>query len=263
MKQISLVLIASLSIFAADAQINRDTAILNFQASRNKVCYEDPTLQQKTHFKEWIIPSAMIIYGVVATHVDAFTDLDEDVKYDIWDKYAHQTVSIDNYLQFVPAAAVYGLNIAGIHGAHNYLDLTMIYLLSNVIMNLTVYTVKNVTHEQRPNGADYLSFPSGHTAEAFLSAEFLMQEYKNVSIWYGIGGYAVATSVAYLRMYNNKHWLNDVIAGAGFGILSTRLAYILYPKIKKIFSHSPIPNSVLLPSYQNKSFGISFVHEFK
>jgi hypothetical protein len=46
------------------------------------------------------------------------------------------------------------------------------------------------------------AFPSGHTAEAFLSAEFLMQEYKNHLhlVWHR--GYAVATSVAYLRMYN-------------------------------------------------------------
>jgi membrane-associated phospholipid phosphatase len=158
--------------------------------------------------------------------------------------------------------AVYGLNFAGIHGAHNFLDRTMIYLLSDVIMNLTVTTLKHITHEQRPNGDDHLSFPSGHTAEAFASAEFLMQEYKNVSVWYGIGGYAVATSVAYLRMYNNKHWLSDVVAGAGFGILSTRLAYILYPKIKRIFSHAPVPNSVLTPCYQNNSLGIAFVHQF-
>jgi hypothetical protein len=159
MKQIFLVLIASQSIFAAGAQINTDTAILHFQAFLSKACYEDPTLRDKTHFKEWIIPSAMILYGAMATHVDDFTDLDENIKNEIWDKYPHQTASIDNYLQFVPAAAVYGLNVAGIHGAHNYMDLTVIYLMSNVIMSVTVYTVKNVTHEQRPNGADYQCIP--------------------------------------------------------------------------------------------------------
>lgn len=187
------------------------------------------------HFKEWIVPSFLVAYGLLAIHVDAFTDLNENMQNLIWNKYPHNTVSIDNYLQFVPAAAVYGLNIAGIHGEHNFLDRSMIYILSNVIMNVTVFTIKNVSHEQRPNDDDYLSFPSGHTAEAFASAEFLMQEYKNVSVWYGIGGYAVAVCVAYLRMYNNEHWFSDVVAGAGIGIISTRLAYILYPKIKKYF----------------------------
>ena len=215
------------------------------------------------HIKEWIVPALMITYGALAPNVDALWDLNENIQYDIWVKHPHQTVSIDNYLEYVPAVAVYGLNIAGIHGAHNFLDRTMIYVLSNVIMASTVAVIKNNSHEQRPNGDDYYSFPSGHSAEAFASAEFLMQEYKNVSVWYGIGGYAVATSVAYLRMYNNKHWFSDVVAGAGIGIASTRLAYILYPKIKKIFSKTPIPNSVLMPSYQNNSLGFTFVHEFR
>lgn len=225
--------------------------------------YADQNGTNPPHFKEWIIPSAFILYGFLTIHVDAFTDLNENIKYWIWDQYPHKTVTIDNYLQWVPAVAVYGLNFAGIHGEHNFLDRSAIYALANGIMAVSVYAVKNITHEQRPNGDDYMSFPSGHTAEAFLSAEFLMQEYKNVSIWYGVGGYAVATSVAYLRMYNNKHWFSDVVAGAGFGILSTRLAYILYPKIKKLFIHTPVPNSVIMPTYQNHSFGFSFVHEFR
>ena len=205
----------------------------------------------------------MIVYGCLAVHIDALTDVNENIKYLIWNQHPHETVTIDNYLQWAPAVAVYGLNLAGIHGEHNFVDRTMIYLLANLIMESFVYTIKEVSHVQRPNSEGYLSFPSGHTAEAFTSAEFLMQEYKNVSVWYGIGGYAVATSVAYLRMYNNKHWLNDVIAGAGFGIMSTRLSYLLYPKIKKIFAHTPVPNSVLMPCYQNNSLGLAFVHEFK
>ena len=36
----------------------------------------------------------------------------------------------------------------------------------------------------------------------------------------------MATSVAAFRMINNKHWQSDVVAGAGFGILSAHLAYL-------------------------------------
>ena len=134
----------------------------------------------------------MIIYGCLAVHVDALTDVNENVKYLIWDKYPHQTVTIDNYLQWVPAVAVYGLNLAGIHGEHNFLDRTMIYLLSNVIMESFVFTIKEVSHVQRPNGeGDINRFLQGIQRKLYM-AEFLMQEYKNVSVWYGIGGYAVA-----------------------------------------------------------------------
>ncbi len=248
--------------FNSFAQKIPDSVRFVEQKSLKRIYCEDQNLQEEPHFKEWIVPSVMVLYGVLATHIDALTDVNENAHYLIWNKYPHNTVTIDNYLQFAPAVAVYGLNFAGIKGAHNFLDRSMIYLLSNIILNVTVSGLKQITHEQRPNGADYLSFPSGHTAEAFASAEFLMQEYKHVSVWYGIGGYAVATSVAYLRMYNDKHWLNDVVAGAGFGIISTRLAYILYPKIKKIFSHTPLHNSTIMPSYQNNTFGFSFIHIF-
>lgn len=262
MKSFPLLVLSLLSGYGAIAQKIPDSLRFVEYKSINRIYREDPAVQEGPHFKEWIFPSALVVIGTLTSHIDALTDLNEDAEHIIWIQNPHSAVTIDNYLQFLPAVAVYGLNFAGIKGAHDFLDRTMIYLLSNIIMNATVFTLKNITHEERPNGADDLSFPSGHTAEAFASAEFLMQEYKGVSLWYGVGGYVVATSVAYLRMYNNKHWLGDVAAGAGFGILSTRLAYILYPKIKKIFSHTPIPNSVLMPGYQNHSLGISFVHEF-
>jgi len=245
------------------AQIKPDVAISGIRDSDVRVSVSENDPYASPHFKNWVVPSVLVAYGFLAMHLDPLLDLNENIKYEIWDKYPHGTVTIDNYLQFAPAVAVYGLNLAGIHGQHQLPDATMIYILSNIIMTSTVTILKNVTHEERPNGSDYLSFPSGHTAEAFASAEFLMQEYKNVSVWYGISGYAVATSVAYLRMYNNKHWFNDVVAGAGFGILSTRLAYILYPKIRKLFSSkSAWKESMILPEYQNNSPGIAFVHQF-
>jgi membrane-associated phospholipid phosphatase len=55
--------------------------------------------------------------------------------------------------------------------------------------------------------------------------------YKDVSIWYGISGYIIASGTGVLRIYNNRHWLTDVAAGAGM-ILCTKTAYWLYPKCK-------------------------------
>ena len=49
----------------------------------------------------------------------------------------------------------------------------------------------------------------------------------HVSIWYAIGGYTTATAVGALRILN-KHWLPDVLAGAGIGILSTNLVYLTH-----------------------------------
>lgn len=73
-----------------------------------------------------------------------------------------------------------------------------------------------------------MSFPSGHTADAFVAAAILHQEFKKISPWIGISGYAVAATVGVCRMLNNKHWQSDVLTGAGIGILSVHLAYLTH-----------------------------------
>jgi len=47
----------------------------------------------------------------------------------------------------------------------------------------------------------------------------------------------MATATAGLRMYNNKHWMTDVAAGAGLGILSTQVAYWIHPWYEKKSAH--------------------------
>ncbi|MBD2767732.1 phosphatase PAP2 family protein [Hymenobacter sp. BT664] len=93
-------------------------------------------------------------------------------------------------------------------------------------MLASTFAVKYLSREERPDGSDNLSFPSGHTAQAFLAASIVHTEFRDKSQWYGIGAYTLATSVAALRMINTKHWQSDVVAGAGFGILSAHLAYL-------------------------------------
>ena len=51
----------------------------------------------------------------------------------------------------------------------------------------------------------------------------------------GIGAYTIAVCVAFLRLYNGRHWLNDVIAGADVGILSARIGYWMLPLYQRWF----------------------------
>ena len=112
------------------------------------------------------------------------------------------------------------------------------------------YGAKYIINEQRPDLSDKHSFPSGHVAMAFTGAELLRSEYGTA---YGIGGYAIATSIAFLRLYNNRHWFNDVLMGAGIGILSARIGNWLLPfnrKLFKINKNSGNTSTIaIMPSY--------------
>lgn len=212
--------------------------------------------------KSLLIPAGLITYGFIALENDGLKNLDNSIKEEIWTERPHKPITIDNYLQYAPAVAVYGLNAVGIKGKNNFRDRTMIYLMSNAIMGVTVQSLKAITKVQRPDGFGTNAFPSGHTATAFVAAEFLHQEYKDVSPWYGIAGYAMATTTAYLRMYNNRHWFRDLAPGAGIGIISTKLAYWIYPSIKRTFFKNIPMTTMVMPFYQNKTIGFSLVHSF-
>ncbi|SHM77564.1 phosphatase PAP2 family protein [Chitinophaga sp. CF418] len=219
----------------------------------------------KRHYKGLLlVPATFIVYGVASLGVNGLKGVNNHVKEEIYLEGSRKVHHIDNYLQYAPGLVVYGLNIAGIKGKNNFGDRTAIYAMANIIMGSTVTVTKHLTHEKRPDGSNYLSFPSGHTATAFAAAEFMMREYQDVSIWYGVAGYAMAATTGYLRMSNNRHWFGDIVAGAGVGILSTELAYYLYPSVKRIFQPKKTDlANVILPTYQQGAFGLSMVHTFR
>lgn len=125
----------------------------------------------------------------------------------------------------------YGAYFAGWKGQHNLKDRTILLAMSAATMAAVVNVSKRAFKEQRPDSGAKNSFPSGHTATAFMGAEFLWQEYRTTQPWLGYTGYGLAALTGYLRMHNERHWVNDVVAGAAIGMLSTKFAYWLYPKI--------------------------------
>ncbi|MGC5746354.1 phosphatase PAP2 family protein [Chryseobacterium sp. NFX27] len=142
-------------------------------------------------------------------------------------------VGYDNYLQYAPAATVYGLKLAGVKGRNNIGRATLSYAASIGIMAVIVNSLKYTAKVERPDGSSKNSFPSGHTSMAFTNASFLHKEYGVVNPGYSIGGYGAAAITGLGRNLNNRHWISDVLAGAGIGILSTELGYFFIDKIYK------------------------------
>jgi membrane-associated phospholipid phosphatase len=140
---------------------------------------------------------------------------------------------LDNYTQYLPAAVMLGMKAAGVKGRSSWGRMLLSDLFSASIMGITVNTLKTTTNVTRPDGSNNHSFPSGHTAMAFMAATMLNKEYGDMSPLIGVGAYGVATATGLMRMANNKHWLSDVMVGAGIGILSTEFGYWLADAICK------------------------------
>jgi membrane-associated phospholipid phosphatase len=206
------------------------------------------------HSTKLIVPVALIAYGSLATYTSWGSAINKDVK-SIINNGGNHTTKVDDYLVPSSAVAVYALNALGVASKNNFRDRSMLLATSYVTAYVVTSSTKSITRIWRPDSTTYNSFPSGHTALAFAGAEFLRREYQDQSAWYGIAGYAAATTVAGLRIYNNRHWLSDVAAGAGVGILSTQLAYALQPFYKKRILKEV--NALVLPEFMPEHKGLS------
>ena len=133
----------------------------------------------------------------------------------------------DDYLQYAPAAVMLGMKTFGVEGRSSWGRMLVSDAFTVLLMASTVNTLKQTTHVVRPDGSNDHSFPSGHTATAFMTATMLTKEYGHISPLISIGAYTVASSTGLMRMANNKHWLSDVLTGAGIGILSAEIGYFL------------------------------------
>ena len=242
--------------------VTKAQSVDNSNGIDSLVLKKNTQLQFKT--KQLIIPAVLIGYGIIGIGNDQLESFNfqirDEVREDIDNKF-----TIDDFSQYVPFASVYALGALGIKGKNNFRDKTILLATSYLIMGIAVNSLKHSFKVERPDASSNNSFPSGHTATAFMGAEFLYQEYKDTSIWYGISGYLVAAGTGTFRMYNNKHWLTDVVAGAGIGIVSTKAAYWLYPSINKLLTskkNNTNKKTAFIPYYDGKQAGFGLVSVF-
>lgn len=83
--------------------------------------------------------------------------------------------------------------------------------------NLAVEGLKRLTFRARPDGEHKRSnaaFPSSHAANAFTLAMVLARRWRRWAPLFVTG----ATIIAFSRIYLNRHWLSDVVAGIALGV---------------------------------------------
>ena len=159
----------------------------------------------------------------------------------------------DDYLQYAPWAAHLAMGACGVKGvSKNRWQVLTADAMAAVMMAATVKGLKWSVNRTRPNGEEE-SFPSGHTAKAFMGATLLAHEYGSRSIWIPIAGYTAATATGVMRVLNNRHYLSDVVVGAAVGILTAELAYWATDAIfndRKLFkSHYNVNADYIIKNY--------------
>ena len=163
---------------------------------------------------------------------------------------------IDDYTQFFGPAMVVGLKLGGYEGRSDWPRLLASAAMSYGIMAGFVNGIKYTAKEMRPDGSTANSWPSGHTATAFVGASLLHKEYGLTrSPWWSVAGYGVATATGVMRVLNNRHWISDVMSGAGIGIMSTELGYALCDLMFK--GKGLLRNDLLIESEKPSFFSIS------
>ena len=171
---------------------------------------------------------------------------------------------IDDYLQFFGPTVTVGLKAAGVEGRSDWGRFLATTAMSYGLMGIFVNGIKYTAKEMRPDGTTANSWPSGHTATAFVGATILHKEYgRTRSPWYSVAAYGSATATGVMRVLNNRHWISDVLSGAGIGIMSGELAYAfsdLIFKGKGLLRNdlSSDRNIIYNPSFFSVSMGAGF-----
>lgn len=172
------------------------------------------SIKDNVSYKHFIIPAALISSGLLLKNAPMNKNLQGDLRAILGTDFHTKA---DNYLQYEAVLQIYGGRYLGFKPKNDFLHQTINIAISNAIMGGIVQTMKHTIKEERPDGSDEFSFPSGHTGTAFTNASLLFYEYKDVNIWYASSGYLFATATGFLRIANNKHYTSDVLAGAGIG----------------------------------------------
>ncbi|SHI64125.1 PAP2 superfamily protein [Hymenobacter daecheongensis DSM 21074] len=157
---------------------------------------------------------------------------------------------LDDYTRRVPMVAAYALHLAGVKPARGAVPFSLIYLAAHQLNAGVTSNLKRICREPRPdNPTDFSSFPSSHTSEAFMAATLLHEQFGKTNPWISVGGYAVATATGAMRILHNKHWITDVVAGAGIGFLSAEAVWRAYPYAARLLPAKVAEKLLLMPTY--------------
>lgn len=212
--------------------------------------------------EQLVVPGALFLIGTLGIGENApMRGINTSIRDGMHSLSGGRQLHFDDYLQYLPVAAYLGLCALPAKAKHTVPERISVAAIAYISMTALNNGLKYTVREKRPDSGARNSFPSGHTATAFTGAELVRSEYG----WaYGLAAYSVATTVAFMRLYNDRHWLNDVLAGASIGIISARIGYWMLPLNRKIFKMDRRKALVTTPMYypEQQALGVACAMNF-
>ncbi|WP_299184456.1 phosphatase PAP2 family protein [uncultured Aquimarina sp.] len=253
---INLLLLVCLCINTTNAQFTEAPASkVDFKTSKQT----ERKKPKRNLFTKRVIPFTLIASGILLSTSDFEKSLQRDIRGYTGDNFY---LNIDDYTRYAPIVQMYAADIFGVASRNHWFDQTKNLLISSLVTSAATTILKKEVDKARPGDPTQLnSFPSGHTSMAFVSAAVLYEEFIDSSPLLAYSGYIFAITTGSLRMMNNKHYLSDVLVGAGIGILTTRLVY----HYEHLISWNPFKNVediAFAPQFTGDSVGLYFSKSF-
>ena len=229
---ITVLIVVSSSVDAMGETKSKTSKKRSFERSKNW-WEENQTYSTRFRAEQLVAPVAFVGLGALGIGENSpMRGINLAIKNGLYETSQGVKLRFDDYVQYAPVAFYLTLDFMGLKAKHTFGERVAVAAVTYIAVTAFSQSIKYIVREPRPDTGTRNSFPSGHTTTAFAGAELVRSEYG----WgVGMGAYALAATVGFMRMYNGRHWFNDVLAGAGFGILSARIGYWMLPLNRHIF----------------------------
>lgn len=216
------------------------------------------TKPKRNLLKKSIVPLSLMTTGILLS--DSGFEKSFNTTTRNWVGNDFQT-NLDDYTRYAPIATMYIADVAGVKAQNHWFDQTKNLAISMILTDVLTKAIKSSVFKIRPDGSNPNAFPSGHTSIAFVSGSVIFEEFKGSSPLLAYSGYGFATLTGGLRMANNRHWVSDVLVGAGLGILITKLVYH-YDDLFKWNPFLKAKDISLIPRFSDRTVGLYFSKSF-
>ncbi len=154
----------------------------------------------------------------------------------------------DKYIIAVP---VTGYVVGHYYGNKELKESSLLGLTSSLLTVTVIFSSKALISRKRPDYSDNDSFPSGHTGYSFS----IFGSYSEYYNRYYYIFYSIPIMVGLSRIYKNKHYLSDTVAG---GIIGLGSVYV----VKNLIGKYLFDNSTLNVSLSYNSFSFTLKRYF-